>query len=65
MKSFRNSKVLQKLGRFGVQALGHFAALSLALFLILAWMLTGPFFQLGEWIAHRGKFKMKTIKGKI
>jgi hypothetical protein len=44
-----------KLARFGI----HILAVGMAGFLILAWVLTGPLFQLAERFAHREKLKIK------
>jgi low affinity Fe/Cu permease len=57
MNHFQNSDAFQKLVRFGVQATGRVATIGLAVFLILAWALTGPLFGLGGWIAQREKLK--------
>jgi len=55
MNVFQNSEVVQKFVRLTV----HILAAGVAGLLILAWILTGPLFQLGERIAHRGKLKTK------
>jgi hypothetical protein len=55
MNVFQNSDVFWKFMRLTV----HILAIGVAGVLVLAWILTGPLFQLGERIAHRGKLKIK------
>jgi len=47
MNAFKNSDAVQKLLGFGFQAIGYVVTISLAAFLILAWILTAPLFRLG------------------
>jgi hypothetical protein len=61
MNVFQNSEVLQKFVRLSI----HILAIGVTGLLILAWILTGPLFQLGERIAYRGKLKIKNKKGKL
>jgi hypothetical protein len=55
MNVFKNFEALQKFARLSI----HILVIGVAGLLILAWILTGPLFQLGQWIAHRGKLKIK------
>jgi len=55
MNVFQNSTVLQKLERLSIQTTGHVVAIAVAVFLIVAWILTGPLFQLGERIVRKRK----------
>jgi hypothetical protein len=57
MKTLQNFDAFQKIARFNVLAIGHVFTAGLIVVLLLAWALTGPFFQLNEWVAHRRKFK--------
>jgi hypothetical protein len=54
----------QKLAQFGVQTIGHVVTAGVVVFLVLAWMLTSPFVQLGDRLAGHGKIKAKA-RGKI
>jgi uncharacterized protein involved in response to NO len=60
MNVFQNSEVLQKFVRLAV----HILAVGVAGLLILAWILTGSLFQLGERIAQR-KIENKKLKGRL
>jgi hypothetical protein len=51
--------MFQKLALFSNQVIGCLVTTGLAVFLILAWVLTEPLFQLSEWIAGSDKLKMK------
>jgi hypothetical protein len=59
MKTLQDFDAFQKIARFNVQAIGHIFTAGLVVVLVLAWALTGPFFQLNEWIAHRRKLKIE------
>jgi hypothetical protein len=50
----------QKLAQFGVQAMGNIVTAGLVVFLVLAWMLTGPLVQLSDRLTGNGKAKLKT-----
>ena len=59
MNVFQNSAALQKLERFSIQTTGHVVAIAVAMFLIVAWILTGnPLFQWSERIARRRKLNL-------
>jgi hypothetical protein len=59
MNFFQNSIVLQKMMRFSFLVMGYAFTAGLTVFLVLAWVLTGPLFQIGEWIAHEENKKAK------
>jgi len=57
MKTLQNFDTLQKIARFNVQAIGRVFTVALVVVLLLAWALTGPLFQLSEWIATSRKVR--------
>jgi hypothetical protein len=57
MKTLQDFNAFQKIARFNVQTIGHVFTAGLIVVLLLAWALTGPFFQLNEWIAQRRELK--------
>jgi low affinity Fe/Cu permease len=58
MNTFRNSEMAEKTAQFVVQAVGNVVAIGVALLLVMAWVITGPFIQLGDRLAQR-KFKIR------
>jgi hypothetical protein len=65
MNISQNPYMIQKLERFSSQIIGYALTAGMAATLIVAWVLTGPLFQLVEQAAHRGKLKMKHKRGKL
>jgi hypothetical protein len=66
MKAFQNFGAFEKFEQFCVQTIGHIAALGVAFFLILAWLITGPIFRLSDRIANEAKQKQtKKLEGQI
>ena len=59
MNAFQNPEAFQKLMRSGVQMSGYVIAIGLGVFLVMAWLLTGPLFQLGDWITQTKDKKLK------
>ncbi len=64
MKPIRDSALFQKLSEFAFQATGQTFALAVALFLIVAWMVTGPIFHVCDKYLrrrnnHHKQWKMK------
>jgi hypothetical protein len=51
----------QKLVQFGVQTTGNIVTAGLVVFLVVAWMLTGPLVQLSDRLAN-GKARLKREK---
>ena len=49
----------QKLAQFGIHATGHIVTAGVVVFLVLAWLLTGPLVQLSDRLIG-AKTKMKT-----
>jgi hypothetical protein len=64
MNAFIHPDFTQKFGRFFVQATGNVVASAVTAFLILAWLLTQPFFELSDHVIHGRKMK-QPIKGKL
>jgi hypothetical protein len=55
MKNFQNSDVFQRFALFGLQATGSVVAVGIAVFLVLAWIVTSPFIHLVDRIAGMKK----------
>jgi len=51
MNVFQNSDAFQKFRHFGFQVVGYLTTVGLAAFLILAWILTAPFFRCGVYLS--------------
>lgn len=49
----------QKLVQLGIQTMGHIATAGVVVLLVSAWVLTSPLVQLGDWIAHSRKERIK------
>jgi low affinity Fe/Cu permease len=58
-KSNSHFLVLEAFAQFGVRIVGRVASVCLAMFLIAAWMLTGPLFRLSD--LWRADFKQRKI----
>jgi low affinity Fe/Cu permease len=66
MKTLQHFEAFQKFERFCVQTIGHIAALGVAFFLVLAWLITGPIFRLSDRIATEAKQKQtKKLEGQL
>ncbi|HSY75141.1 MAG TPA: hypothetical protein VK810_06705 [Dongiaceae bacterium] len=50
----------QKLAQFGIHTTGHIVTAGVVVFLIFAWLLTGPLVQLSDKFAAAGKLKKQT-----
>ena len=49
-----------KVAHAGFHAIGQLFSLGIVMFLVLAWVVTGPFFQLAEQSAQRKRLKLKS-----
>ncbi len=63
MNSSGQIALRQRLGHLCVQVTGHVATFVLAAILVLAWVLTGPLFQLSDSVAEIWK-RRKSAAGK-
>lgn len=59
MNDIEKSEVFPKLVRFSFQAVGYIMTCGFVAILILAWALTEPLYELGQWIERNGKLKTK------
>jgi len=59
MKTLQDFELRQKISQFGVQTAGNIVTAGVVVFLVLAWLLTDPFVQLGNLFAGNGKVKTK------
>ncbi len=57
VKTFQDFGARQKFARFSVQAVGNVVTAGVVIVLVLAWILTSPFFQFMDHVAGSGKVK--------
>lgn len=51
--------MFHKLVRISFQAMGYIITCGFVAILVLAWALTEPLYELGQWIERNGKLKTK------